>query len=113
VDQRGHVLQLPTETVAWSTIPELPQDWAVRPLSRDPASGAFTAMAKVPAGWASAEPQAHPAGWSAYVLDGAIVADGAPFIAGEFATGPAGRGLMGPSASADGCTLLFWFDARD
>jgi quercetin dioxygenase-like cupin family protein len=112
-DPRGHVLQLPVATVAWEKLAGFPAAWDMRLLSRDPSNGALTAMARVPAGWTSADPVAHAAPWSLYVLDGAITMQGVELPAGDFADGAAGTGPAGPAASAQGATLLLWFDAAD
>ena len=112
-DPRGHVLQLPVESVPWAPLDGFPAQWELRRLSHDPSNGAFTAMARVPAGWSSAEPAAHQAPWSLYVLEGAIDMQGTTLPAGDFADGPAGTGPTGPCASRDGATLFLWFDAAN
>ncbi len=112
-DPRGHVLQLPVGSVPWRTLDGFPTAWAMRLLSCDPESGALTAMARVPAGWASTAPIAHQASWSAYLLDGAITMEGVILVAGDFADGAAGTGPTGPAVGAAGATLLLWFDALD
>ena len=112
-DPRGHVLQLPVATVPWQKCEGFPPEWDIRWLSHDPASGALTVMARVPAGWSSDAPIAHAAPWSVYVLDGAIAMEGVTLAAGDFADGAAGTGPCGPAVSPGGATLFLWFDARD
>lgn len=110
-DPRGHVLQLPVETVAWDKLDGFPPEWDIRLLSRNPQSGALTIMARIPAGWSSAAPIAHKAPWSLYILDGGITMQDETLAEGDFADGPAGTGPAGAAASTDGATLFLWFDA--
>lgn len=110
-DPRGHVLQLPVETVPWTKLAGFPPKWEMRLLSRDPVGGALTVMARVPAGWSSEVPIGHTAPWSLYVLDGGLDMQGEAMGKGDFADGPPGTGPAGPTTSASGATLFLWFDA--
>jgi hypothetical protein len=106
-------LQLPVAEVPWGKLAGFQPEWDMRLLSRDPATGALTAMARIPSGWSSGETTAHKAPWSLYVLEGAIEMQGVELPAGDFADGPAGTGPTGPASSASGATLFLWFDAEE
>ncbi len=112
-DPRGHVLQLPVETVSWQKHEGFPPEWDLRLLSRDPESGAMTVIARIPAGWSSTGSIAHRAPWSLYVLDGAIAMEDVELGQGDFADGPAGTGPAGPAATPGGATLFLWFDSAN
>jgi hypothetical protein len=112
-DPRGHILHRPVADVPWQQLDGFPPAWEMKELSRDPVSGALTAMARIPAGWSSAVPIAHRAPVSAYVLEGSITLDGVALAKGDFADGPAGTGAAGPAATAEGATLFLWFDAAN
>jgi quercetin dioxygenase-like cupin family protein len=111
-DPRGHTLRLPVAEVPWGKLAGFQPEWDMRLLSRDPATGALTAMARIPAGWSSSGATAHKAAWSLYVLEGAVEMQGVELPAGDFADGPAGAGPTGPASSASGATLFLWFDAE-
>lgn len=112
-DPRGHLLQQPVADVPWTKAEGFPTAWDMRLLSRDPVSGALTAMARVPAGWSSEAAIGHRAPWSLYVLEGAMVMQGEALGEGDFADGASGTGPTGPASSPEGATLFLWFDALD
>jgi quercetin dioxygenase-like cupin family protein len=109
-DPRGHILQRPVADVPWVRLDGFPPEWEMRELSRDPKTGALTAMARIPAGW-SGKGAAHRAPFSLYVLEGALTMTGETLETGDFADGPAGTGPMADCAADGGATLFLWFDA--
>lgn len=112
VDPRGHVLQLPVDQVEWQKADGFPPEWDIRPLSRDPSTGAQTVMARIPSAWSGETAIAHEADYAAFLLDGDLTADGDTYAAKHFVRGPAGSGPTGPASSDAGATLLFWFGPK-
>jgi hypothetical protein len=111
VDPRGHTLQLPTETIEWTTLPELPKAWRARMLSRHPSNGAMTAMVDIPAGWTSDSTLDHEGRWLTYILAGSLeVGDRDVFEASHFGEGPSRTGPLGPGRSVGGCRLILWLE---
>jgi uncharacterized RmlC-like cupin family protein len=110
-DPRGHLFQLPIDTVAGAPDAAFPAEWRIRPLSADPQSGARTLIADIPAGWSgTAAPMG--AAWEAMVLSGAVQGAAHDYAEGDYTAAGADTGVLDARASEGGASVMVWLFGR-
>jgi hypothetical protein len=104
---RPHLEFVQTQQLAWTTgLPGQPGIGARKPLSRDPDSGAVTALHRYPPGWRAAL-GAFASAEEVYVLDGSVTLGGRRLGAGGYAFLPAGVARDGDGSEAGAVALVF------
>lgn len=111
MDQRPHIEFIQAQCLPWRRIgPGLARpDAEYKLLSRDPATGACTALMRYPPGWSREGPEHILADEEFYILDGDLAMDERIYTADCYAFLPAGwtRRSM---HSQSGCVLLAFYD---
>lgn len=109
---RPHIDYLQSQALPWQLSP-----WShlrgcqIKPLSRDPDSGAVSLIVRFPSGWSAAAPDGLGASEELFVLDGLLELDGCRYGQDCYGCFPAGWRHAVRSA-ADGAVALAFYDAE-
>lgn len=108
-DPRGHVLHLRTPDVEWTELGKGAGHFAIKMLSEDSTSGAYTALVKLPPGWRGALETGPGFSREWFVLEGSwSLADGSHFGLLSYRYDPVGSPEKAAAATDEGCTVLTW-----
>ena len=111
MDRREHIEFVQSQMLPWQRIGAglARPDAEYKMLSRNPESGACSALMRYPSGWSRLGPEQILADEEFFVLDGSLEMDGELYEADSYAFLPAGwnRNSM---ASKNGCVLIAFYN---
>ena len=110
-DGRPHILHLKTPEVGWTWRAEGKGRHGIKLLNEDLDTGAYSALLRLPTGWAGVFEMPADATWEWFVIAGAaVLGDGTPLTAESYGIRPAGGSGQAIVRAQQDTQLLLWRD---